>query len=491
MSRRTSLRDYLLEGLEQRISLSGEGLDPSFGNGGVVRLPLPDSSSGGADAIAFQPDGKILVAAVSLPANDSGAHVLKLFRYTSNGVLDTTFGTQGAVSLPKFGIIRSFGDSRINQIRSISVLNSGKLLLTDAYEYSESNWRLAQVQLTSTGALDTTFGTGGIIANVGPDPGKGEHESAVRPNGQTVEVTAVIGDPDFTVTQRNADGSLDTSFGQNGSVVVALPEPIEIIGRVAIAGDGDILIGPSTYETVDQVYLVRISAPGVSVVRTGSTLRVTGTSGGDVIGVDRVAGAYRVGARGQGIIASVNANLVTRISIDAGAGKDKVTLDPAVTIASIVAGGTGNDVLLGGSGNDSLAGGNGNDKLVGRLGADTLDGGAGIDLVEYTDRSALEPISANLDGLANDGARNERDQILTSVENLLGGNGNDVLVGDNNANVLAGSRGADRLLGGGGNDRLFAFLESRANDALADTLDGGAGSDTAVSDALDILLSVP
>jgi serralysin len=60
-----------------------------------------------------------------------------------------------------------------------------------------------------------------------------------------------------------------------------------------------------------------------------------------------------------------------------------------------------------------------------------------------------------------------------TIENAVGGSGNDRLIGNSSANRLEGNAGDDRLEGGAGNDRLVGGRGS-------DTLDGGAGADTFV-----------
>jgi Ca2+-binding RTX toxin-like protein len=127
-------------------------------------------------------------------------------------------------------------------------------------------------------------------------------------------------------------------------------------------------------------------------------------------------------------------------------------VDASVVLPVTLNGGGGRDILIGGSGDDLLIGGGRNDRLIGGLGTDVLDGGAGLDLVEYTDRTRaayggttrlrrLLSVSATLDGVANDGHPGENDFVMDNVENLLGGQGNDVLSGNDGANILAGSRG--------------------------------------------------
>jgi uncharacterized repeat protein (TIGR01451 family) len=140
-------------------------------------------------------------------------------------------------------------------------------------------------------------------------------------------------------------------------------------------------------------------------------------------------------------------------------------------------GGSGNDSLTGSSLANLLAGGNGNDTLSGLDGNDTLDGGLGSDvmlgggngaaagdLVDYSSRAV--PVTADLDGVKDDGQAGELDQIGSDVESLRGGSAGDVLGGNGNAN---------RLMGGPGND-LFPL--GSAPDG-ADTVNGNDGVDTA------------
>lgn len=141
-------------------------------------------------------------------------------------------------------------------------------------------------------------------------------------------------------------------------------------------------------------------------------------------------------------------------------------------------GGNGNDRLYGGAGRDRFEGGAGNDSMWGQagndsfseatwkksdgLGADRMFGGAGVDTVDYSGRS--RGVTADADGAKrDDGGRGEHDTIGADVEDLYGGDGNDVLRGNAAPNTLSGGPGNDRLYGRGGNDELFSGI---GNDRL-------------------------
>jgi Ca2+-binding RTX toxin-like protein len=145
-------------------------------------------------------------------------------------------------------------------------------------------------------------------------------------------------------------------------------------------------------------------------------------------------------------------------------------------------GNAGNDSLTGGNANDMLDGGDGDDLLNGGYGADAFFGGNGNDTIDYSMR--INSVRADLRGSIGNGQAGENDYIAaSSVENVLGGAGNDVLIGDDHDNRLAGNAGADSLVGNGGNDSLIG---GDGNDSLyggmgSNILEGDNGSDTLVS----------
>ena len=134
----------------------------------------------------------------------------------------------------------------------------------------------------------------------------------------------------------------------------------------------------------------------------------------------------------------------------------------------VVCGLGGNDTIIGGRGNDVLDGGPGDDTLVGGAGADLLLGGPGTDTVSYADHRTA--VKADLDGRAGDGSTGENDRVGLDVENLIGGDANDVLTGSGGPNGLNGGAGDDILRGGAGNDKV-------RGQAGNDQVHGEAGND--------------
>ena len=178
-------------------------------------------------------------------------------------------------------------------------------------------------------------------------------------------------------------------------------------------------------------------------------------------------------------------------------------------------GGSAGDTLVGTSGDDNLDGGAGNDRLDGRAGADTLVGGRGRDVADYSSRTEAVQLRIGggpVSGSAADGPLGARDSIDASVEQLVGGSGDDRLTGDAGDNILDGGPGADTLTGGDGEDAADYGARSEplqlkddgrpdsggssdgplgARDTIESDVEdlwGGSGSDTLTGNAQDNLL---
>lgn len=74
--------------------------DPSFGNGGVVDVPLPESF-----AAAAERDGHLVLARMFYPGPK-----LVVSRLTPDGREDLTFGKEGSVVLPDWSSQSGLGD---------------------------------------------------------------------------------------------------------------------------------------------------------------------------------------------------------------------------------------------------------------------------------------------------------------------------------------------------------------------------------------------
>ena len=285
MTRTARLRG---EGLEDRATPSSGDLDPTFGGGGRVQVSglqqvttllddsflaltqnklavavsrfLPDGTpdasfavtpidypNGGPVAFAALPDGGALVGwgQYETPLNKS---VLNIFRLTSAGTRDASFGTNGAVTLVAEG----------GQYAAVSVLAvqpDGRLLVTADQNDANGPSHIYMTRLLSNGQPDPTFGTGGVQTVNFPlfaFDSVFSHAAAVAPDGRIViagEVLSAAGasvGSSFTpmAVRLTADGQLDSTFGIGGRVTV--PYPSQNTGSftsAAVLADGSVMVG--------------------------------------------------------------------------------------------------------------------------------------------------------------------------------------------------------------------------------------------------------
>jgi len=138
--------------------------DNTFGGIGRVTTDFPGSTNASANAIAIQSDGKIVLAGsvrngafLSIPT-----HGFALTRYTTNGVLDSTFGTGGRVITS----ILAPGASEDTAF-AVVVQPDGKIVVagSSAALALETGTSIALVRYNSNGSLDTTFGNSGKVLN--------------------------------------------------------------------------------------------------------------------------------------------------------------------------------------------------------------------------------------------------------------------------------------------------------------------------------------
>jgi uncharacterized delta-60 repeat protein len=152
-------------------------LDTTFGTKGST---ITNFSSFTFDPFAFalEPNGKILVAGFVSGGNNFG-----LAQFTANGVLDTTFGTDGVASavtgadFPNAFLLQPNGQILMGGFKDGGRHTPGSLSL---------------VRFNSNGALDPTFGTAGI-ALVTPAQIAGPQALALLSNGDYLAVGGMSG----------------------------------------------------------------------------------------------------------------------------------------------------------------------------------------------------------------------------------------------------------------------------------------------------------
>ena len=283
-----------LEALESRVLLSGGDLDTTFGDDGFTTWGRDGGHSfwdeaGRGEAVAMQADGKIVLGGIHLGHTLLSAAV---FRFNADGSVDTTFDEDGMYQLPNFnnrrierieavavqpdgkilvgsiiprylarvlpdgGLDPTFGDGGIVDAgavgtsvgRSIKVLDDGRIVTGDSWVSRYMPDGTPDLSFADNGLFDTRvwldvnvisqWGTleltdeGGVMvaANTNALAQEGHRESVV-------------------LYKLTPDGQLDTDFGEGGRTIFAYGEPyLEGPGTVtqtrdlAMQADGKVVL---------------------------------------------------------------------------------------------------------------------------------------------------------------------------------------------------------------------------------------------------------
>jgi uncharacterized delta-60 repeat protein len=219
----------------------GGAIDRSYGGMGVV-IPggqaAPAISSGPNADIAVDANGNLVAAVIT----GTG---MSISRFLPDGTRDTAFGTGGVTAVALTNPWYLLG---------VQVAPDGSVFVGTSATNPASPSNLYQpviVKLTSTGALDGTFGSGGIAfvypSGLASNSNARMADIALLPSGDIIGVGRLV-DPavgawfQAFVTRIHSNGSLDTTFGTSGfTIMTAGPTNNFILRKVLVQPDGKIV----------------------------------------------------------------------------------------------------------------------------------------------------------------------------------------------------------------------------------------------------------
>ncbi len=213
------------------------GADATFAGGGVATIhigPYTSSYQSTVDGLAESPNGSILASGWDIDPG-TGLTDAALLRYQANGSLDPTFGTGG-------GTFLAFSNASA-KARGLALQHNLKPVVAGFVKVGTANSQLMVARYTSAGALDTSFGTGGMF--VVPTTTlywSDGFRVVVQPDGKIVvggrAFPSSSDQYDSTVVVRlTANGVPDPTFGSGGYVVL---HNVFCNGALALQPDGKI-----------------------------------------------------------------------------------------------------------------------------------------------------------------------------------------------------------------------------------------------------------
>jgi uncharacterized delta-60 repeat protein len=252
-------------------------LDATFGSGGIVIAAFSTAADHAWD-VAVQPDGKIVAVGYTNGTSPASALVVRL---NPDGSLDATFGTGGYVTV-------SYGAGVSSTAYGLALQADGKIVISGD---ASSGFGVARL-LPANGALDPTFGSGGrTIVTPGSRIVVRASDVALQTVSGEQRIVLAGGfqkgnNTDFGLMRLRASGAVDTSFGSGGSVQTVIASGDKIFS-VAIDGSNRIvaaglIAAPKGAKTGTDFGLARYTESGALDATFGSGGKVRT----DIAGLD-------------------------------------------------------------------------------------------------------------------------------------------------------------------------------------------------------------
>ncbi len=196
--------------------------DASFGRNGVVVTDFPSSAF--ASSVAIRPDGKIVAAG-------SAGGEFALARYNPDGLLDTSFGSAGLVTMP-------FPSQA--GVAALSLQPDGKIVVAGP---SATYDGFALARFLPDGRPDPGFGIDGrVVTQIGEN--SGAFALAVQRDGKIVAGGLARVSPSpfahFALARYDKEGKLDRGFGEGGAVRTRISRD-DAISALVIGPHGKII----------------------------------------------------------------------------------------------------------------------------------------------------------------------------------------------------------------------------------------------------------
>ncbi|MEU8543478.1 delta-60 repeat domain-containing protein [Streptomyces sp. NPDC048717] len=236
-------------------------LDTTFGTSGKATVNFGQTSI--ANAMAIQPtDGKIVLAGRVGP---NGTGDWAITRLKPNGTLDTGFGSSGLVTIN----FTPLADTA----RAVAIDASGNIVIGGLVG-SEQAGSMGFARLLPSGALDTTFGSGGTVTyRIDPVLGNAVRAMVIDPSGNILGVGAA--GADGGLIRLTSSGALDTTFaGGAGKEAVSIGAAGHIFALTLLSSGKFVIAGFDTTTTTLDDFLV------AQFTSTGALDTIFGTSGG-------------------------------------------------------------------------------------------------------------------------------------------------------------------------------------------------------------------
>jgi uncharacterized delta-60 repeat protein/LPXTG-motif cell wall-anchored protein len=232
-------------------------------------------------------------------------------------------------------------------------------------------FNFAVVRYTTTGALDTSFGTGGVVStDIGTNSLEVGYAMAIQSDGKVIVTgySRVGSSDDIAVVRYNTDGTLDTAFDGDGKVTTDIGTNTDDYGKsVGIQADGKIVVaGESNSGGVPDFAVVRYNPDGTLDTAFDGDGKVTtdiGTNSFDSGNAVAVLADGKIIVAGYSLAGGTNDFAVVRYNSDGSLDTSFGTAGKTITDIDSSSDDYGNAVVVQPSGKIVVAGTSGSGGL--------------------------------------------------------------------------------------------------------------------------------
>ena len=302
-----------------RFTASG-ALDATFGSGGIVDVSV-NGVDDEANAVLILSNGDIVVGGFT----KNGTFLDSVFvRLTPSGALDTTFNASG-----KSVVAMSTGSDQVN---AMALQSDGKIVGTGYAEITGGVNAFGTTRINADGTLDTSFGTNGVVTTMLGTVNTVAYGVAVQSNGAIVigglTFNSTSTTDDFALARYTASGALDSTFGSGGTVETALNNHNRIFA-LQLLGNGEIAVAGEWAGS----FMAALYTTGGALDTTFGTNGVVSVPVNAMAGADH-AWALAIQSDGKWVLGGDGSGLFGLVRLFGTTGGSVSSLTPTVTVAS-------------------------------------------------------------------------------------------------------------------------------------------------------------
>lgn len=226
--------------------------DTGFGNNGI-QVPPNLSINNGFWSASIQSDNKIILTGWAYTDDESPSDIA-LVRLFESGEVDTIFNPTGL-----FGI----GNGTWEDAYSSAIQDDGKILIAGRY-FNGRSWDFIIIRFNEDGSLDSTFNGKGYFTKDFFGNDDRCFSIDIQSDGKIVASGfAERFNWDFAIIRINSAGSIDSTFGDNGSKVINIGSYNDVAFSIKVQNDEKIIVCGWTYIFGSWDFaLIRLNADG-------------------------------------------------------------------------------------------------------------------------------------------------------------------------------------------------------------------------------------